>query len=205
MPKVILFDIDYTLINTKLIKENCRNSLIEYLNISTEKFEDLSKNYVKSPTGFTDFNPYEYIKHLSSQLDESSDSLARIYFSDKNFSNTLYTGTESVLEDLNGKFVLGIFSEGHKDFQILKLHKTGILKYFDSNNTFIFRRKLIEESLELLPVNSFIVDDNLSVLEALNETRKFKPIWLNRKSKEKNTTINTIFNLTQLKNYLGND
>jgi len=200
--ETILFDIDYTLLNTHIFKENYRNRIAKFLGISVEEFSKVEKGYVQRDIGFTDFNPEEYISFISRKHSASTSDVAKAFFDSENFKVTLYPEVTSVLENLSGDYKLGIFSEGLNDFQLLKLHKSGILKYFDQKAMFIFRRKLTQESLDLLPTGCFVVDDNNFVVEALCKISSFKPIWLNRKTNEKHPKCVTIFDLTNLRETL---
>ncbi|MBU0534705.1 MAG: HAD family hydrolase [Patescibacteria group bacterium] len=204
MRDTILFDIDYTLLNTLVFKENCRSKLSEFLNISVEDICVAEKGYVKKETEFTDFNPEEYIDYISKKYNVSTQDVGKAFFDDENFKNISYPEVVSLLEALSKNYKLGIFSEGFKSFQLLKLHKSGLLAYFDREVTFVIRRKLTQKSLDLLPKGSFVIDDNYFVADALCKAGSFKPIWLNRKTKEKHPDCETVFDLTNLKEVLGN-
>lgn len=105
--KVVLFDIDYTLFNTKIFKES-----------DLEKYE-------------------------------------------------LYDEVIDMLTLLNGKVVLGIFSEGELDFQSTKLNRTDIQRHFLEENIHIVNSKdeKLKEVLEgYRDSKLIIVDDKLTVL-----------------------------------------
>jgi FMN phosphatase YigB (HAD superfamily) len=200
----ILFDIDYTLLDTKISKENCRSRLSKFLNTNIEDFLIVEKGYVRKDTGFTEFNPEEYLKYISEKYAVRVRDLSKVFFDDENFRNTSYPEVAVTLETLSNDYKLGIFSEGLKDFQLLKLHKSGILRYFDQSVTFIFQRKLTQESLDFLPKGCFVIDDNSFVIDALYQLGSFKPVWLNRKTKDKHPNCETVSDLTSLKEVLGN-
>lgn len=204
MKENILFDIDYVIINTHLLKDNYRKIISELVKVSVGDVCDREKEYVKKDSNFTDFSPEEYIDFIAKSYDVSTQSVSNAFFSENNFKDICYSEVENVLNDLNKDYCLGIFSEGLKDFQMLKLHKSGLLKYFNNETTFIFRRKLTQESLNLIPRNSFIIDDNKFVIEALVQTKLFRPIWLNRKTKEKLEDCRTIFNLSEARDVIEN-
>lgn len=203
MGDIILFDIDYTLLNVLISKENCKSKLSKFLNASIEDFSVVEKGYVQKDTGFTDFNPQEYIGYISKKYNVSTQDVSKVFFDEENFKNTPYQEVVPLLETLSKNYRLGIFSEGFEEFQLLKLHKSGLLPYFDQEITLIFRRKLTQKSLDLLPKGCFVVDDNYFVIEALCEAGSFKPVWLNRKTKEKHPNCETVFDLTNLKEVLG--
>jgi len=200
----ILFDIDYTLINSSDSKIIRRNKISDLSGFSIEKILEVENSYVKSDSGFTDFNPDDYIVHISKALGVDFEKVKEIFFSDDVFTNALYSDVNNSLEKIHQNYECGVFSEGFEDFQLIKLHKSGILHFFKKEITFIFRRKLTVEVLNLLPENCFIIDDNPSVISALVEAGRFRPIWLNRKTKEKHGECKTTFDLTDIGNALEN-
>ena len=206
MKEVILFDVDRTLIDTTKFKQKIKLKISQLLNISLEDFLKIEQGYVKKGEGFTDFIPQEYIKFLSNKFGFDESKISKAFFDDDNFKDILYEDVLDCLKSLSKDYILGIFSESFKDFQMLKLHKTGLLPYFNQDLVFIFKRKLTDDSLKILPENCFIVDDNLPVICALEETKRFKPVWLNRKHVENTETGNfkTVFDLVGFEKILSN-
>ncbi|MBW6441811.1 hypothetical protein K0B04_02800, partial [Patescibacteria group bacterium] len=162
------------------------------------------KGYVKKEQGFTDFIPQEYINFISETFQKDSLDISKAFFDEKNFENVLFTDVMKALNSLSGIYDLGIFSESFKEFQLLKLHRTNVLNYFNPDLIFIYSRKLTQEALDSLPDNCFIIDDNPEVISGLIESGRFKPIWLNRKTQEEHEKCVTIFDLKNLKEILEN-
>lgn len=204
MKETILFDIDYSLIDTARFKQNLKLKISELLKVSLDYFLKIEQGYVKKTEGFTDFIPQEYIHFLSRSFDFSESEISKVFFDDGNFENILFEDVKDCLEKLKKDYILGVFSESNKEYQMLKLNKSGLLKYFDKSLIFIFERKIVEDSLKLLPDDCFIVDDKLSVICALEETKRFKPIWLNRKKVDSTKEYVEIFNLKNFENVLLN-
>ncbi len=204
MKPIILFDVDRTLIDTTKFKQKLKFKISQLLNISLEDFLKVEQGYVKKGEGFTDFIPQEYIKFLSTEFQFDESKISKAFFDDENFQDILYGDVLDCLKSLSEHYTLGIFSESFKDFQMLKLHKTGLLTYFDQNLVFIFQRKLTEESLKLLPENCFIIDDNLPVINALTQTGKYKAIWINRKGSNEVIGKNSIISLNEIGRVLNN-
>jgi len=202
--EVILFDVDRTLIDTTKFKEKIKLKISQLVNISLEDFLKIEQGYVKRGEGFTDFIPQEYIKFLSSQFDFDESKISKAFFDDDNFKDILYDDVLDCLKSLSERYTLGIFSESFKDFQMLKLHKTGLLPYFNQDLVFIFKRKLTEEAFSFLPEGCFIVDDNLPVINALEQVGKYKPIWMDRKGSGENTNQITIRDLNEIESVLKN-
>jgi hypothetical protein len=203
--EIILFDIDYMMLDTAVSKEVRRNDLSGLIGVPIEVIMETDSGYVKKERGFTDYNPHEYITHVSNVFNFPKGKIRDVYFSDESFKKALYEDVIPCLEKVKETYECGIFSEGFEDFQMIKLHKSQILKYFKKDLTFIFRRKLTEEALSKIPEKSFILDDNPEVISALVKYGKFRPIWVNRKTKEEHSECKTIFGLTnlieELKNY----
>lgn len=102
----------------------------------------------------------------------------------KLLKHKIYEEAIKVLDSLNKIAILGIFSEGDIEFQIEKLIKTDIKKYFDEIHTHIVSNKVseIKKVFTKYAGNKiFLVDDKLSILSDL---RNFMPsvftIWVKR-------------------------
>jgi len=201
--EVILFDVDRTLIDTTKFKQKIKLKISQLLNVPLDDFLKLEQGYVKREEGFTDFIPQEYIKFLNNEFNFDESKISKAFFDDDNFQDILYDDVIDCLKYLSENYTLGIFSESFKDFQMLKLHKTGLLSYFDQDLVFIFKRKLTEEALKILPENCFIIDDNLPVICALEETKRFKPVWFNRKKAEDTRNFVTILDLVGFEKVLA--
>ena len=203
MKETILFDIDYTLLNATVSKQNYREKISKLVGVSVDDYMVVEKDYMNRESGFTDFHPDDYIKHMCRNYNVDEVCVREVFFDDQNFVEALYPDVIPALEKLSESYGLGIFSEGFEDFQMTKLHKSGLSHFFKKDLTFIFRRKLMEGALNMLPENCFIVEDNPSVIDALVEFGRVQPVWLNRKSEEKHREIPTIGNLENLKEILN--
>ncbi len=203
MKPIILFDVDNTLIDKEKFKLNFKKRISKVLNVPLEDFLKVEQGYVKKPDGFTDFIPLKYIRFISESYKSDESSISKAFFYENNFKNILYDDVISCLGSLRNRYDLGIFSQSFKEFQMLKLHKTGLLNYFNQDLIFIFNNKLTEESLKLLPNGCIVIDDNLPVICALEETKRFRPVWLNRKKAESTGNFVTAFNLVEFGKFLA--
>ena len=204
MREKVLFDIDYTLIDTRKFKEGFKKKISEFLGISIEDLLLAEQGYVKKDEGFTDFVPQKYIDFIADSFNSDKFGISKAFFDDENFADIVFPDVYESLETISKIFDLGIFSEGFRDFQLLKLYKTGIFNFFNKDLIFIFRRKLTPEALTMIPKGCFIVDDNPSVISVLKEKQNVRPIWLNRKTKEEHDNCKTIFSLNNLGKILEN-
>jgi len=192
---IVLFDIDNTLINTKKL------SLLAYTDIAKQtgkSFEEISKlkdEYKDSLELNTDFYPDRLMVFLEKKIGQPIDNP----FNKKEiYVESLFEETVELLNKLKQTKRLGIYSEGFTDYQTKKLEFSGIIGFFDKDLIFIKRRKLDDESLNVIPDGATIVDDNSKVVKKLNTIKRFKTIWLNMSNNETIEGISTIKNLNEV-------
>lgn len=96
----------------------------------------------------------------------------------------VYEEVCDVLSKLSKIATLGIFSEGETEFQINKIKKTRIKKYFSKNHIYIVGEKEIHLQEILIKYKDnrfFLVDDKLSILHKAKETFPYIfTIWIKR-------------------------
>ena len=198
MTKIILFDIDYTLINTSQLKENLIDVLTNIIQVKKNDFIKAMSLYTKNLKSSTDFRPEGYCLFLSKRFRCNHGKLLDAFYkSNKTYENILYPDTIKLLERLKEKYILGIFSEGYINFQLTKLKASGILPYFDKKYIFIGRRKLSKKCLDLIPANSIIIDDNKKVVDILTKNN-IKSLWVNRRDSIKQNSILSVINQSSL-------
>lgn len=97
---------------------------------------------------------------------------------------SLFPEVTKILDLLKENFILGIFSEGDREFQISKLKKTNIWHFFNPEDIFIETKKHtlimeIEEKYRDKPL--VVVDDKLTVLADLKKKLPdAKMVWIKR-------------------------
>ena len=121
MRQIILFDIDYTLIDSYKIRILSRSSLKRYLKTTGKELEIIIGKYVNSLGSITDFNANDFINFISDSYKTDPVKLRDIFYRKEHFVNSLYSETIITLKTLKKKYNLGIFSEGFDDFQMQKL------------------------------------------------------------------------------------
>lgn len=201
MRKIILFDIDRTLINTDELSLRHKQELREVLGISETEYNAARERYTKTLAHPHDFNPDDLLVSFSKLFNKDMKTLREAYEKPRIYIDSLYKETTSALQELAENHRLGIFSEGISSGQKSKLKLSGILKFFDPELVFIFRRKLNPISLNEVPVGAFIIDDKIEVVESLQKQGKFTPIFIDRLD-TKEAVKHTISSLAELKNLL---
>ena len=159
---IVLFDIDYTLFDTKSLKD-----------IVYEKyFQDIEKALF-----------LENLKNLSEETPLKK-RIRECLWKEVG-SHLLYPETLEIIEEFSKKVLVGIFSKGHQKFQREKIKL--IEKFFEEENTHIFLDKIakLPEVLgKYANKRIFIVDDSLEVLiEAKSINPKVMTILVDREGK----------------------
>jgi hypothetical protein len=198
MPQVILFDIDYTLLDSAALRKLRRNALIKEIGVPKAEFNEVLFKYTSSLKSSTDFNPSNFLNQLSIDFGHDLDKLESIFYDNRSYIRSIYPETIDTLEKLHSKYLLGIFSEGIKEHQKKKLLLSNLEKYLNRKFVFIFKRKLSNNSLAKIPKNAIIVDDNPEVIVTLQK-HKFPNVYhLNRKNSKADGIIHAISSLNEL-------
>ena len=105
---IILFDIDYTLLNTTAMAQNLSNMISQETGLSSEEVENYMDRYTEKLEHVTHFDFIELIETLS--VDTKTKKRVR----DKYFNNseiyTKYPEVDEVLEELQTRgYRIGIF------------------------------------------------------------------------------------------------
>lgn len=197
--RIILFDIDLTLINTDEYRERSLTALASYTHKSIGEVEIAREQYINSLQTTKDFHPKELAKWMSMALGNNMEKLLDQIWNKDILSGLVYEEVEIALEMLSEENTLGIYSEGFDDFQKLKLEANGLTKYFNPKWVFITRKKLGDVKVNTLGKVT-IVDDNIKICEMLNDYKDVTILWLNRKTNKKSKDVRTIFSLKELVN-----
>ncbi len=197
--KIVLFDIDGTLFDSRFFGEKVRIQFSKTLKIDPARIEKVSSKYFENLESGTDFNPQTFIEFLEGKFSINNAILWKIFWGNKeNYKKALYPEVTKTLCQLAANNKLGIYSQGFRKFQLHKLSQSGILDFFQKEYIFISRRKLRPSLIKSMPESSVIVDNHPGVVEKLNFAKRFNIIWLNRISNEKIVSIQTIQKLDDL-------
>ena len=196
--EILLFDIDGTLFDSYKFKSLILKYLSRGLGLKEEIIRQGLSEYYRTLETSTDFYPDDFLNYFYEKY-KTLKYLDGFMWKNKDiYKDCLFPDVIPALKKLSDNKILGIYSQGFKDFQINKLKKTGIIKYFNKKYIFIERRKLSDKVLLKIPKNSIIVEDKIEIVERLNKT--YNPIWLNRKSKRQYKNMKIFFSLTDLSN-----
>lgn len=196
--QIILFDIDKTLHSTDEFKKLYQAHILENIFSDQTKFEESKKNYDISLKKRTFYHPRGLTKQLEKDLGISKHVFRNAYYKKQHFENALFSEAKEVLEKIGASNVLGVFTEGYKDFQTRKLKHGKILHYFNHQHLYIFFNKRTKRVLNLIPKNAVIIDDKPEVIEVLLKRADLTVIWLNRINNDKHPQAYTIHSLTEL-------
>lgn len=200
MERIILFDIDKTIFDTRVSGERATVSIGSVARISPDEIERINGEYKSQLHSTTDFDSSDFLREVSTQTGSKLEELTGGLFDQNNF--VLYPETLETLERLSSEgYSLGTFSEGVREWQMKKLTLTGAIDYFNPSLILIKRRKLSPESIDEIPKGSTVVDDKKEVIKTLRHLRPdLKLVWVNRQDQEELdiSQIMTIENLSDL-------
>lgn len=170
MENVILFDIDRTLFDTDSYKEFVYETLASYATLLEKEAvkRDMRIVYqrLRSPLG--SFDPWGFIKELSENVQFSVDEekLLELIAHPDLFDKFIYPEAKRVLEILdNNNITLGIFSNGHPEFQRAKIGS--VIEFFNDDHIYIYpyKKDKIGSIIENFPDSKvYIIDDLVEIL-----------------------------------------
>jgi len=196
--KIILFDIDDTLIEVHRMSKMLYQQMANKAGITLEEVVAAKERYKLTIEKTSDYKPDDLMVFVYHDLKTETSKQINPFAERKNYKESLFPEVKTVLEKLKKNYILGIFSEGFMEYQSDKIKLSGLNKFFDKNLIFIERRKTNPESIKKLPIGSIIVDDRKEVIEKLKQAGSFKLIWINRNTDETIKGVTTIRNFIEL-------
>lgn len=203
MRKEIYFDIDNTLINTKLLSQLLYEQIAEKVELPVERIIEIKDIYKSNLESNTDFYPDDLIKFIFETIGVDGADFESPFNDKSIYQKSLFKETIDVLEKLKADYSLGIYSEGFEDYQTKKLVMSGIIDYFDKDLITIERRKLNDESVKKINNGSTVIDDNKKVVEKLKNYDSFKTVWINRDEGEVFENAEAVRDLTEITDLLN--
>lgn len=202
MDKIILFDIDITLIDSDIMDGLVEQRFSEISGTSLNKIKETDAAYFKTIESTKDFDIWEYSSFYGKTFNKNMQTYLDVFLEADIYKKCLYPDTISSLEKLSRSHTLGIFSEGFDYFQLLKLESAGLIDFFDEKLIHIYRRKCTEEALSELPDKCTIVDDSVRVINYLisHNQKQFQIYWMRGAQPDENFPVKKILNLTEFSN-----
>ena len=205
MKKIILFDIDYTLIDTAKLRQLTQKEIQSAGNLSETELETAVKEFSLVLGTSREFSPRDYARFLAKYFANPllEEKITAIFNNPLLYKEALYPETIPVLQKLKEKYLLGIYSEGTLEFQTAKITLTGITDYLQKDLIFIYpdktgqATKLTEKMGKI-----FFIDDNPLHIKDLLSIPNASPIWIKRgpkAAKVEKLNCQTIFSLEELK------
>lgn len=198
--KIILFDVDDTLIEKSKTKKNVVKFLLDYSNKTEEEIELMMEDFLDRSDNSKDFMIGAFIQSVM-----GDENFKKFSINDpKIYEGILFEDTLPVLEKFKEKNqIMGSFTQGYVDFQKAKIKLTGIENFLDKNLIYVSPNKLDPEFVKTLPNSAIVVDDKKRILETLKQLRPdLELFWINRIDDEKMEGVKTITSLRELENLI---
>jgi FMN phosphatase YigB (HAD superfamily) len=205
--KILLFDIDRTLLDTDSTSVLRNKALLAALgpSVDTQKIETAKNEYRATLKNEREYIPEDFLRHLSKKIKfENHESLLNIYYGEEFkyiYEDAVYPEVKIVLDKLKGKYRLGVFSEGTKKFQSHKFRSMDLNEYFDDDLIFIRDAKDTKEIIDEIPKGAIIVDDKERICDFLF-ANGVQCIWLNKKDDRISKNYKTTHSLLELPSLL---
>ncbi|MCL4418618.1 HAD hydrolase-like protein [Patescibacteria group bacterium] len=186
-PKIVLFDIDYTLFNALKFRKKILSEIKE--RIKENKFKNIERilenAYLESRQKVGYFDPSSFIRDINKKFgSDIPEAFLDEYVKKEELFEHLYKEVDRVLEELSKDktLLIGIFSGGNKNFQKEKIKRQ--LNLFNKKHIHIFPYKKIELENMLKKYKNykvFLIDDVLSILSKAKKIDKsIYAIWIKR-------------------------
>ncbi len=199
--KIVLFDIDHTIFDTRAYVQRCFEELEKIISSKSRKdFKNLAQEIYLKQRKHSYFSPKRFSEELKERIitDQSINTLENVFYNQHNLEESLYKDVLPTMRKLSQKNIkLGIFSAGDKILQKKKLQTLSHILH--ENIVHIFERdkhEAIREVIDLYKTQKlYVVDDLLSVLaqfKAINP--EICTIWVVRSEETRLKQKNFIFN-----------
>lgn len=199
--KIILFDIDDTLIDTHPMAKMFYQKIADATDSTLEKIIEIKEKYKLTLEKYSDYQPDELLKFIYDYLKIKENKRINPFLEKETYKKALFPEVRELLEKLKKDYRLGVFSEGFYEYQQLKI--SSLIDLMDKDLIFIARRKLDDNFLSTLPKTSIIIDDRKEVVEKLKSFGGFNVFWLNKNNdQEKIDGVIEIKDLRELKNLI---
>ena len=194
--KIILFDIDRTLLDTEKFTNKIHELNISTLQLSLEAYQDKLSKYINTIPSRYHFDYLDLVAKIAPTQDLEKKLLHQF-----NTQKSLYPSFPEIHETLtalsNLDYTIGIYSEGSPRFQHQKLKMLNISNFIDPKHIYITQDKRTPNYIKSIP-SSYIVDDNPDVINILQAHDHIKPIHIHRLDTPFPTTSPSIKSLLKI-------
>lgn len=194
--KIILFDIDDTLVDVHRMAKNFYQKIADTAGLSLEEIIETKEKYIQTLEKYSDYHPNSLMDFIHNFFKIEDNKKTNPFTEEKYYREALFPEVQKTLAGLSKKYRLGIFSEGFDDYQGMKI--SALIDFLDKKLIFISRRKLNDDFLKKIPKGAIIIDDRKEVIEKLRDLNRFEVFWLNRIDDQKIDGAKTIKSLKEL-------
>ena len=190
-PKIVLFDIDYTLFDTSVFKETINKKIKD--KVGNNRLKNLDKKinniFLKSREEAGYFNPRHFVSMINAEFKINLPlSFLDRNLGDESLYENLYNDVKDVLEKLSreSNLFIGVFSAGDIKFQKSKIKLIRHLFHKDHIHIFLNKEFEVKKTIDKYKNHKlFIIDDWLNILEKSKKMNKSViTIWIKRKGNE---------------------
>lgn len=179
--RLLLLDIDNVLFDRDAYLEDVNKALMLNAGVGKEEFEEAIDSYYEKIKMVRNFDPVGYARFLATRFQVAYSPLEKIATDIDRARRGKYYDTYESVDLLSRLFELGIFSEGHLEYQRMKLKSLSLSLFLNPKHIYILMNKLDNELIDQLPMGTLIADDRLKVVEFLDQFSNITPILVDRK------------------------
>ncbi len=201
--KIILFDIDETLMGLDKMAVMFYEKLAKQLEVTTEEIIELKEQYKLTLNKSGDYLHSNLILFLKEITGKKEKEIEDPFEDKENYKKSLHPEVKENIEKISKDFRIGVYSEGFYEYQKKKVFWSGIGDFFDEELIFITQNKSDPEFLKTLPEGAIIIDDKKEKIQKLKEAGRFNFVWINRKNDEVMDDVKTVKNLNEFADLLG--
>lgn len=182
-PKIVLFDIDYTLFDVAKFREKIFKSIIDVSGKKeqTDIKENLEKIYYESRKELGYFKMDAFLKDVNKKL---KSNISLNILENGMFLNNLYEEAEDILRLISKdeSIIIGIFSGGESGFQFKKIEH--IVNFFNKDHIHIIKYKhlnILNIIQKYKNLKIYLIDDMLDILyKAKKIDKDMTTVWIKR-------------------------
>ncbi|OGH24823.1 MAG: hypothetical protein A3B47_00105 [Candidatus Levybacteria bacterium RIFCSPLOWO2_01_FULL_39_24] len=182
---VVLFDIDYTLFNRDIFLESLFDSIGSLFKIDKKAMAQIGQTaYKETVNEFNRFKPKEFSLKVAKALGRIRGlrKIEDIAMAKYNRPESLYEETLETISEVSRIAVIGIFSKGHKQFQVNKVRKFKHLLHVDHVYMGVDKYKTLPKIIDKYKQTKlYLIDDLLDILYLAKKLKNdIVTIWVKR-------------------------